>query len=109
MLNLGQMRIQYLAIGAALALVANALPEYPAQWRLAGDEGRIQSPPQSATVIRQNNSVCDAGSSQWSGTVPLGENRSMFFCARMAETVVVLFTDLKQGTLRVATSQKPHH
>lgn len=29
---------------------------------------------------QQNDTICDAGSSQWTGHVPLGKGRNMFYC-----------------------------
>lgn len=36
-----------------------------------------------APLTRQNDSLCDAGAAQWTGTVALGEGRDMFFCASL--------------------------
>lgn len=30
--------------------------------------------------IEQNETICDAGSRQWTGHVPLGKGRNMFYC-----------------------------
>lgn len=31
-------------------------------------------------LIEQNDTICDAGSRQWTGFVPLDDQRDMFFC-----------------------------
>lgn len=52
---------------------------------------------------RQNDSLCDAGADQWTGTVPLGKGRDMFFCASLATTSALfqlLITSLN-NSLRV--------
>jgi hypothetical protein len=33
------------------------------------------------TVRKQNASLCDAGSTQWTGTVKVSPEKSIFFCA----------------------------
>lgn len=30
--------------------------------------------------VQQNESICDAGSAHWTGYVPLGTGRDMFYC-----------------------------
>jgi hypothetical protein len=30
--------------------------------------------------VRQNDTLCDAGSAQWTGQIPLGTGREMFYC-----------------------------
>ncbi|KAF7526247.1 hypothetical protein G7054_g10830 [Neopestalotiopsis clavispora] len=59
--------------------VVRAVPEWPAQWRLAADDTPRIGPRPHPTKIRQTEDICQAGSSQWSGTVPVGKNREMFF------------------------------
>ncbi|KAH7144237.1 carboxypeptidase Y [Dactylonectria estremocensis] len=40
---------------------------------------RQDDAPTTPRLIRQNHTICDAGSSQWSGTIPIDEDRDMFF------------------------------
>jgi hypothetical protein len=35
--------------------------------------------------IQQNGSICDAGVRQWSGHVPLGKGRNMFYCMPLTD------------------------
>ncbi|ETS85613.1 hypothetical protein PFICI_03638 [Pestalotiopsis fici W106-1] len=59
--------------------IVRAIPEWPAQWRLAADDTPLRGSRPRSTKIRQTEDICQAGSPQWSGTVPVGENRDMFF------------------------------
>ena len=70
------------ALAAPLAH-ATALQGNPAQLRLSpGREkanGGLLHPSGLPSVIKQNDTLCDAGAPQWTGTVPLGRGRDMFF------------------------------
>jgi hypothetical protein len=72
----------YLALLATLvAPLAVALPQVPLQKPLlSSDETSVRPLLREPTVTQPNASICDAGSSQWAGRVPVQEGREMFFC-----------------------------
>lgn len=59
---------------------------------------------QRSLKIQQNETICDAGSAQWTGHVPLGKGRNMFYCAPLTvfPTGVNILTYDGKGTLRVS-------
>lgn len=68
------------------AFVAFAIPSIvgaiPSQQPLRGNFGStdpvVASP--NFSRVRQNDSLCDAGSAQWTGTVRVGKGRNLFYC-----------------------------
>lgn len=65
------------------SLIAAALVNAgPAQRPLDGGRFDVPATVQAPgfTRTRQNDSICDAGSAHWTGTVNLGEGRDMFYC-----------------------------
>lgn len=63
-----------------------ALPQLPLQRTfLAGNDGRAANtvtPFGKVNLIKQDESICDAGSAQWTGLIPVGDDRKLFFCKR---------------------------
>lgn len=62
--------------GLALLQVIIGVRGNPFQWALAAPQE--EKPPFSIT--HQSSDICDAGSRQWTGTVSVTEEKSMFFC-----------------------------
>ncbi|KAF2665465.1 carboxypeptidase Y [Microthyrium microscopicum] len=64
---------------STLPFVVSAIPALrTSQWPIQIPEEDIRLS-QSNRVMEQNDTICDAGSKQWSGTVNLGKGRDMFF------------------------------
>ncbi|CCF34407.1 carboxypeptidase Y [Colletotrichum higginsianum] len=75
--------LSLLAAEALLVRTADAIPtSEPSQWALVRDEPpELERPvrPVQRHLTEQNDTICDAGSRQWSGLVPLDAERDMFF------------------------------
>ncbi|KAI1871595.1 uncharacterized protein JN550_004589 [Neoarthrinium moseri] len=56
-----------------------------AQWPLYGSRSGQSASEVRQRLTRQSEDICRAGSSQWTGTVPLGEDRDMFFCGSLED------------------------
>lgn len=68
---------------SALISPLSALPSAGSQHVLTITDSHPSST-RSAPLTSQNDTLCDAGAAQWTGTVPLGEGRDMFFCTSLA-------------------------
>ncbi|GJD00760.1 carboxypeptidase Y [Colletotrichum higginsianum] len=75
--------LSLLAAEALLVRTADAIPtSEPSQWALVRDEPpELERPvrPVQRHLTEQNDTICDAGSRQWSGLVPLDAELDMFF------------------------------
>lgn len=58
--------------------IAVAGPAHPFQ-ALLGYETMKKSF-QSTNIASQNDTICDAGTLQWTGRLPVSKDREMFFC-----------------------------
>ncbi|KAI8652073.1 hypothetical protein NCS56_01424100 [Fusarium sp. Ph1] len=58
-----------------LAVAAPSQPQQP----LTGNHRQPSLPTHRSRLLRQNDSLCDAGSAHWTGSVPVGDRRDMFF------------------------------
>lgn len=62
--------------GLALLQVIVGVKGNPFQWGLAAP----QEEKPTFSVTQQYSDICDTGSRQWTGTVTVTEEKSMFFC-----------------------------
>ncbi|KLP12710.1 PRC1-carboxypeptidase y, serine-type protease [Fusarium fujikuroi] len=77
--------------GLALLQVIAGVRGNPFQWALAA----LQEEKPTFSVTPQSSDICDAGSRQWTGTVSVTEEKSMFFCTGPGATGELgLFKDI---------------
>lgn len=78
---------QCISVVSSICVLANAVISSPTQQPLGGTGVRWPDSIGSENYNRtgQNDTLCDAGSSQWTGFVRVGKDRDMFYCESSRE------------------------
>lgn len=73
---------QVLSLVSGICALANTVISSPTQQPLGGSRVGWADSIDSGNYNRtaQNDTLCDAGSSQWTGFVQVGKDRDMFYC-----------------------------